>query len=106
MLLGCAFGCLGRFTLYPAPVRIAGLFLRTLGKGRVRDQRTSSELAQPMAGADGRSRKIRYLRRRETAITYCADALYHTLWINRRLRAVRLSVSSCEPGFYFVGALL
>jgi hypothetical protein len=65
-------------TLYPL-VRIAGLFLRTLGKGRVRDQRTSSELAQPMAGADGRSRKIRYLRRRETAITYCADALYHTL---------------------------
>jgi hypothetical protein len=39
MLLGCVFGCLGRFTLYPAPLRIAGLFLRTLVKGHVRDQR-------------------------------------------------------------------
>jgi hypothetical protein len=49
MLLGCLFGCLGRFTLYPAPLRIAGLFLRTLVKGRVRNQRISRELAQPMA---------------------------------------------------------
>jgi hypothetical protein len=30
---------LGRFTLYPAPLRIAGLFLRTLVKGRMRNQR-------------------------------------------------------------------
>lgn len=49
MLLGCLFGCLGRFTLYPAPLRIAGLFLRTLVKRRMRDQRISRELAQPVA---------------------------------------------------------